>query len=444
MINKYLGIDQLTPRAQYYIRTFSITQSLSTFLLVLSNTFFILYSIDKIGFAQTSITLSFSFLIQLLFDYPSGSLGDWIGQRWVLAIAYTSYGIAFFLMMFAHTFSAFMIIAFFNGFGNAQNSGSMETWLDNNYQHVVDETDPERKIYGFSRSRVLTLTRIASAFAFMIGGILATLMTRQFVFGLQSFLSVGFIMLVLLVIKNEAGLEVSKESENKDFLAYFKAGLEFLFTKKAPFFFIFGTAFLFGAFAIWGGLILMPIYFGYSGSDDIASALRTLAFVVGVPISMYIAKASQRFTKEKASHFTFLFVILFFPSFTILTFLVPVKNELNLIGCIGAIVILNGLIPTIFDLGQILRQRVMIDLVPSENRNAVYSLIPTIVSVLGIFLLPIAGTLIEEFGLPAGILAAFIVALLAAIMITLGIYFHIQEMTDISIDQQELITTTGS
>jgi MFS family permease len=443
VVNKYLGIDQLAPRAQHYVRTFSIVQSLSTFLLVLSNTFFILYSIDQIGFAQTSITLSFSFLIQLIFDYPSGSLGDWIGQRWVLAIAYTSYGIAFFIMTFAQTFPAFMAIAFFNGFGNAQNSGSMETWLDNNYQKVIDGTDPERKIYGFSRSRVLTLTRVASAIAFMVGGILATLMTRQFVFGLQSFLSVGLIILVLLVIRNESGLEVSQDSESNNYMSHFTAGLKFLFTKKAPFFFIFGTAFLFGAFAIWGNLILMPIYFGYSGSDSIASALRTLAFVVGIPISMYIAKFSKRFTKEKASHYTFLFVILFFPSFTILTFLVPVNNELNLIGCLGSIIILNGLIPTLFDLSQILRQRVMIDLVPSENRNAVYSLIPTIVSILGILLLPIAGTLIEEFGFPAGILTSFSVGLLAAILITLGIYFHIQEMTEISVAQPEVIATTG-
>ncbi|MHA2073689.1 MAG: MFS transporter, partial [Candidatus Hodarchaeales archaeon] len=396
VINKYLGINELTPRAQYYVRMFSLVSSFSTFLLILSNTFFVLYSIDRIGFALTSITLSFSFLVQLLTDYPSGSLGDYIGQRWVLTISYISYGIAFFLMTLAQSFPAFMLIAFFNGFGNAQNSGSLNTWLDNNYKKVVKDTDSERKIYGFSRSRVLTLTRISSAFAFMIGGTLATLISRNFVFGVQGFLSIFLIILVLLVIKDEeidmiVSSDKKKKSAVNGYFSHFLAGLKFLFSSKAPFFFILGTAFLFGSFAIWGNLILMPLYFGYSGSDSLASGLRTFAFVTGVPISIYIAKLSQRLTKEKASILTFLFVILFYPTFILLTFLLPINNEFNLIGCLVSVIILSGLIPTLFDLGQILRQRIMIDMIPSETRNAVYSLIPTIISVLGIFIVPIAG-----------------------------------------------------
>lgn len=450
VVNNYLGINQLTPRAQYYIRTFSFVRSFSTFLLILSNTFFVLYSIDYIGFALTSVTLSFSFLIQLLFDYPSGSLGDWIGQRWVLAISYTCYGIAFFLMTMAQTFPAFMLIALFNGFGNAQNSGTMETWLDNNYQIVVEKSDPDRKIYGFSRSRVLTLTRIASTFAFMIGGTLATLISRESVFGFQAILCVLIIAVVLLVVKDENISTTTEKVRNKkssvsNYFDHFFGGLKFLISRKAPFFFIIGTAFLFGAFAIWGGLILIPLYFGYSGSDGLTSTLRTFAFITGVPISIYIAKLSQRFSMDKASILTFVFVILFFPSFIVLTTLVPLNNEFNLIGCIASVMILTGCIPIFFDLGQILRQRIMIDMVPSESRNAVYSLIPTIVSILGIFLLPIAGILIENYGITAGIASAFLVGLAGAIMISLGIHFQFQEakvITEITPQQSEATTTT--
>jgi hypothetical protein len=344
-----------------------------------------------------------------------------------------------------------MLIALFNGLGNAQNSGTMETWLDNNYKNVVEDTDSERKIYGFSRSRILTLTRIASAFAFMIGGSLATLVSREFVFGVQGFFSIFLIILVLLVVKDEKidnipSSDKQKKSAANGYFSHFFAGLKFLFSSKAPFFFILGTAFLFGSFAIWGNLILMPLYFGFSGSDSLASALRTLAFVTGVPISIYIAKLSQRFTKEKASILTFLFVILFYPSFILLTFLIPTNNEFNLIGCLASVIILSGLIPTLFDLGQILRQRIMIDMIPSETRNAVYSLIPTIISVLGIFIIPIAGILIEDFGLTAGITAAFLVAFVGSIMISIGIHFQFQETkakTEIAVVQPETSATTG-
>jgi MFS family permease len=389
----------------------------------------VLYSIDKIGFALTGVTLSFTFLIQLLFDYPSGSLGDWIGQRWVLSISFVSYGLAFFLMTTAQSFTNFMIIAFINGFGNAQNSGAINTWLDNNYQKVIGESDSERKVYGFSRSRVLTMARVASAVAFMIGGFLATQISRQFVFGLQAIFAIIIIIPIYILVTDEKTDESLKidsgdQGSSNNYLTHLVGGIKFLFGNKAPFFFITGTALIFSSFAIWGSLILLPLYFGYSGSDSIAATLRTSAFVIGVPISLYTAKISQRFKKDKVPHLTFLFVILFFPGFILVTTLIPITNELNLAGCIITVILLNALIPTLFDLGTILRQRIMLDLVPSENRNAVYSLIPTIISIMGIFLLPISGVIIESYGLPAGIFVAFSVAVVSAIFITLGIHFH--------------------
>ncbi len=104
--------------------------------------------------------------------------------------------------------------------------------------------------------------------------------------------------------------------------------------------------------------------------------------------------------------------------------IVPIQNELSFIGLIAAVIWLNLLIPTIFDLGAILRQRILIDLIPSENRNAVYSLTPTIISVIGIFILPVAGVLVEDWGSVAGIGTAFVVAFIGAILIFLGIYYY--------------------
>jgi hypothetical protein len=52
----------------------------------LSNIFFILFAINKLGFTKASIIVSFIMLVQLITDYPSGSLGDYIGQKWVLII----------------------------------------------------------------------------------------------------------------------------------------------------------------------------------------------------------------------------------------------------------------------------------------------------------------------------------------------------------------------
>jgi MFS family permease len=353
----------------------------------------------------------------------------------------------------AQLFTDFMIIAIFNGFGNAQASGTITTWLDNNYQKVVGDADPDRKVYGFSRSRILTMSRVAGAASFIVGGYLATIISRQFVFEIQTFLLIILIVLTFKLVTDEKSDSISKFDQNTNtrkspnsFFKHLAGGIKFLFGNKASFFFLIGSAFVFASIAIWGQLILFPIYFGYTGSDSLASVLRTTAFFVGIPISLYTAKISKKFTKDKLPLVLFGFVLLFFPSFILLTSIIPVTNELNIIGAIFTIILLNAILPTLADLEGILRQRFMLDLVPSDHRNAVYSLIPTIISILGIFLLPIAGTLIEGFGLAAGISLAFLVGIIAAVMVTLGMYFHkksTEEKTEATVVQLAVQTTTG-
>jgi len=62
----------------------------------------------------------------------------------------------------------------------------------------------------------------------------------------------------------------------------------------------------------------------------------------------------------------------------------------------------------------------MIDIIPSEHRNAVYSLIPTLISLFGIPLILIAGFCTESFGLPGGIVIAFVVSITGIFFIFLS------------------------
>ncbi|MFX0124345.1 MAG: hypothetical protein ACFFAE_11955, partial [Candidatus Hodarchaeota archaeon] len=65
--------------------------------------------------------------------------------------------------------------------------------------------------------------------------------------------------------------------------------------------------------------------------------------------------------------------------------------------------------------------RLLVDLVPSENRNAVYSLIPTITCFLGMFFLPIAGQMIDTSGLVAGVTVVSSVYFTGFLSITIGV-----------------------
>ena len=200
-INNFLGITSLPRQVQSLFLKYLVLRLSISFTLNLSSTFYILFAIDTIGFELAAVMASLMLLSQLMFDYPSGSLGDWIGQRWVLTTALLSFSFGYCLLTLAHDVFTFLLIGLIFGFANAQFSGTMETWLVNNYQLAIGEGDPKRTFYGFAQSRIATLENFALASAFLSGGALATLLFRQSVFFIQFILILFVIGLVLSFVK---------------------------------------------------------------------------------------------------------------------------------------------------------------------------------------------------------------------------------------------------
>jgi len=192
---------------------------------------------------------------------------------------------------------------------------------------------------------------------------------------------------------------------------------------------------------IWGNLILFPIYYGYTGSDVLASTLRTILFFVGIPVSFFMANVIKKIKNERLSLVILLQILFFFPSFILLTYFVPPMNEFNPVGIIGTFLLLAILVGLLFDISRTLSQRILLDLVPSENRNAVYSLTPSIVSFIGIPVLPIAGAAVESWGLPIGIGIAGIICIIALILISYSLHIKISSK---SAQLQEELPLSGN
>ncbi|MHA2247960.1 MAG: hypothetical protein ACXADY_23640 [Candidatus Hodarchaeales archaeon] len=110
----------ISAKARKIIFKYMLLDYSGMIIIILSNTFYILFVIDQIGFAQASFIVSLTMFVQLLTDYPSGSIGDWIGQRWVLTIANLCYVVIYFLLFLIDTsITSFMILAIISGFANA-------------------------------------------------------------------------------------------------------------------------------------------------------------------------------------------------------------------------------------------------------------------------------------------------------------------------------------
>ena len=75
---------------------------------------------------------------------------------------------------------------------------------------------------------------------------------------------------------------------------------------------------------------------------------------------------------------------------------------------------ING---TLLAILMILRSRILLDIVPDQFRNSVYSLIPSLVALLGIPIIPIVGFIVELYGLESGIIISLVIAIIASICI---------------------------
>ncbi|MHA1966816.1 MAG: MFS transporter [Candidatus Hodarchaeales archaeon] len=426
-LSHFLGTQDLPSEARKLFQRFALLNVVGAFLGNLSTTFFILYAVDIIGFESAGIVISIRMLVQLVFDYPSGSLGDWIGQKWVLIISLFCSTVYFYLLAIVDSLSMFIILAIVWGFASAQSSGTLESWFDNNYQAAIDNEDSERKIYGFGFSRINSLNRIVMALSFVIGGFIATNIARQSVFLLQAVLCLVMIFLVLYLMNDiqSEQIEASKQSLHQYF-SLFIGGIKFLISSKRAFFFLMGIALITTSFIVWGELILFPIYFGYSGSDDLSSLFRTIMFIIGIPIGIYMAKVTQKIATHRVSVFYIIGILFYYIPFIFLLTLLPPIDTFNITGLIITAFLLTIANNVILDVAGTLQGRTMIDLVPSENRNAVYSLIPSLFSLMGIPLLPITGFLIENYGLNVGIIIPFTTGFLGSLLLLFS--FHFKEI----------------
>ncbi|MFX0094871.1 MAG: MFS transporter, partial [Candidatus Hodarchaeota archaeon] len=195
-VSSFLGLNHLSKESRSLVKKYVMLNTLSTIAVSLSSTFFYLFTIDALGFLNASVIFALRVFVQFVVDYPSGSLGDWIGQKRVLVLSYISYFFTFSLLFIAQTYLHFILIAIFMGIALAQESGALGSWLDNNYKKIEDQSlDPDRRNYGFTQSRLYTLLVFTLGIVVPVGGFLSELITRRLVFLLQSILTLGMILI---------------------------------------------------------------------------------------------------------------------------------------------------------------------------------------------------------------------------------------------------------
>ena len=111
----------------------------------------------------------------------------------------------------------------------------------------------------------------------------------------------------------------------------------------------------------------------------------------------------------------------------ILISFIPPNDTFNAMGFILLIFILTITIGGLGALLVTLRQRILAIKVPSEYRNSIYSLFPTITMLFQIPMLIITGTIIEAGGLLAGLVVILAIGIVGSVLLLLYHFFDKEE-----------------
>ncbi|OLS18625.1 MAG: hypothetical protein HeimC3_49030 [Candidatus Heimdallarchaeota archaeon LC_3] len=415
----YSGANVLNQNIQKLTRRYIVLFSIQNFLFLFSSTFLILFLGDSVGLATAGFLISVSLLAQGLLDFPMGVLSDTIGQKYVLFASWVFGSLAYVYIYFDNSFETLILFMIFLGVQRALFSGTFETWYDNNYKELILEQDNQRIQYSYIFTRVQTFSRTFSAFGFLIGGYIAFYYSRQLSFLIQGILGLIFAIVVLFTMNDyvKMRIEESETSFLDMFFTKIKEGVKFFISSKKIFFFILTLVFVQVMWTVWSSLLLFIMYFGYTGSDDLAGTFRTVIFFTGIPMGLLASSLSKKVKNLIWLPVLFLLQpLFFFGLFTIITFVIPMTNTLNFDGLL-AVWLVFTLITALFQIGQIMFQRLLIEFIPNEIRNSIYSLVPTIVSIVSFPFLVVAGYLIENVHFSAGILFNGSIGIISALCI---------------------------
>ncbi|MFW9998375.1 MAG: MFS transporter, partial [Candidatus Odinarchaeota archaeon] len=390
-LERFFEINDLSKPAKKLIWKFFLLDSLNDGIFYLSSTFYVLYVLDTLGYFALAALVAWAMIVQAFLDYPTGAVGDWIGQRWVLFLAYISFSISFGLLSISDTFIQIFTVYTLFAFAQAQASGTLQSWFDNNYKVCAE--DPKREIYMAYVGKATMVYQYIMAVIFISGGFLADLLSRQTVFAMQALVCFLTAIILVVFVTDLPGI-IRPQRSIKKYIGLLKEGVVTVYRTRELALLTIGFMITSAAATVWARILLMPFYFSYTLSDSGTSLLR---FIIWITQSIWMGKAgvwSKTLEyKEWFPRFQVLqYIILFVGVIAIVTIL-PASSMVSLFSlCI--IIIFFFFFGLFKAFASLLWSRTLLDMVPSRNRNSIYSLFPTLAQISSAILIVFTGFVI--------------------------------------------------
>jgi MFS family permease len=456
-IRDYFGLGRAKPEVVNLASKFTSLALLMQASIGISSTFYLIFVATALGegdyilgMTYVGVLVVFQMAIQTLFDYPTGVIGDWIGQHYILSTAFLTYATAFLmisLVVEGTPFIFLILIYSLMGFAGSQQSGALGSWFDNNWRVAMVEDDG-RKQYGVFLGKLGMLSWLTNVLILIPGGILATIFSRAWVFQVQAILCVFIAIACFQLIRNLPETEEQKQTRPTmdEYFSLLKEGIQYLFSGQFITYLLLGSMLINSCLTVWANLILFPMYYSYLLTDVAVAAFRTFVMIPHVFYSERSGVWAKRFRPEKwiprfrfiqagGAIFFWMFALIMIvfpvppvgasmidvmvPGTEFLLISVPEDSVLPVIAMIAVFFITGAFLQT----ANVLTSRIYIDAIPNRVRNGVYSLFPTIILLLGMPQIAFFGWLISVAPISLTLILSGIISTIGVLMIMKAFQF---------------------
>ena len=421
----FLGIDSLNVQTKRFVFYSSCLSWSFYFVLGLTNTIFILYTLDFLSPSEVGVILAFQFILQGITDYPTGAIGDWIGQRWILATSALCFTTGFVLLSQATGFTGFLFASIALAIANSQQSGAFSAWFDNNYKIYATE-DPDKKIYMEFMGKNNMIYLVLFAVSVITGGFLASRFGRAQTFLFQGILIGTYVFLFLFLLHDHPSVQ-RQNPDIKQYLYLLKEGVKISWNNRVLRLILCGFIISSSIVSLWGNLMLFPFYESYAKTDDLIGVMRSVIYLFGAIIMFGLASVSKKLKNPRKwlIFSSFIGFPFFFSCIFMLTLLIPSSTEFSLFSYI--IILVMFIIGSFFmKLTDVLMPRLYLELIPDKNRNSIYSLQPTLVLLGSFITILLGGILLETLSTASMIFVILIVTVFGSMIIAIGVASHSQ------------------
>jgi MFS family permease len=329
------------------------------------------------------------------------------------------------------------IYGFLAGLGNSQLSGALDAWFDSNYKILSKNFDPERKIYTHFTGKLYSAYLAVAGIGCLISGTIGMTISRDLLFIIE--IAVYAVILVLILIYITPIHKTKDQSDQKkntlhQYFQVFKNGLRFAFSKASFICFFIGYA-IFNGFmeGVWTKLILFPYYNSYAGTDFYTGLFRWIVLTFDIFLVLLLREIPA---KSKNPQRGYLLSLLGIPISLIIMMgyyiLFPSVELITTWGFIRLLLIAFTLaIP--YRLTFLFFAKIMIDFVPNEIRNSIYSLLPTLTLIINIPAALLGGKMLETYGIPLTILIVAGSCLLGVLLQAYGLLSQKEKFSETEI-----------